>query len=413
MTNFKWTDEKIINYIEENALGYHLTNIERGAKSGKTRVYLTCDKNHEYDVNFDNFQKGKRCPYCCGNIKFKYKDIKNFIEVESNSGCTLISETYLNTDSKLEIECECGNKYLSSFYKFKYDNKRTCNECSNLRLSEKFRSSIEYVANQIELLSGGNVRLFSKEYVNGKTPITLLCSCTKTFDVKYNDFLSNKQYQCPDCGFQKRADSKRLDPLEVKNEFELHGYKLLSDYFYSDEQLLVECPNGHNYSVNYNSFNRGTRCQKCYHVSMGGENHYAWKGGISPLSEYLRKHITEWKNESKKLSEYKCVITKDKFSVIHHLFSFSSILQETLEELNLPIHEEINKYSNEELESIRLKCLEIHYRYPFGVCLREDVHYLFHSLYGKNNNTPEQFKEFSNRYFNGEFNEIVTTSEAI
>jgi hypothetical protein len=62
--------------------------------------------------------------------KLKYDYVKNFINIESESGCELISKTYEGNSKKLEIRCKCGNIFEVSFNSFKDDNKRQCNECS-------------------------------------------------------------------------------------------------------------------------------------------------------------------------------------------------------------------------------------------------------------------------------------------
>jgi hypothetical protein len=121
----------------------------------------------------------------------------------------------------------------------------------------------------------------------------------------------------------------------------------------------------------------------------------------------LRRKLTQWKNDSLLNSDYKCVITGGNFDDIHHLYGFDLILQSVIIETSLDIRSEISNYSENELILLENKCLEIHYRYPLGVCLREDVHKLFHDLYGYGNNTPEQFEEFKQRYWNGEFKEVI------
>lgn len=42
-----------------------------------------------------------------------------------------------------------------------------------------------------------------------------------------------------------------------------------------------------------------------------------------------------------------------------------------------------------------------------GITITEEIHKLFHKIYGKKNNTKEQFEKFKIRYQNGEFKEVI------
>ena len=42
----------------------------------------------------------------------------------------------------------------------------------------------------------------------------------------------------------------------------------------------------------------------------------------------------------------------------------------------------------------------IHNKYPLGVCIRKDIHDLFHQLYGSGGNTEEQWESFIAKYSN-------------
>lgn len=61
-------------------------------------------------------------------------------------------------------------------------------------------------------------------------------------------------------------------------------------------------------------------------------------------------------------------------------------------------------YTEDEIEIIINKFFEIQSKYPLGVCLRKDVHKLFHDTYGYGDNTPEQFYEFLSKYNNNGIN---------
>jgi len=155
----------------------------------------------------------------------------------------------------------------------------------------------------------------------------------------------------------------------------------------------------------YISILRGhTPCKKCAFKSISGENHYEWKGGISPLHEYLRGKLLPWKIDSFKYFNHKCIITnKKKDSLIHHLYPFYEILQKVLQDTGLPLYNQINNYSEKELYLLELKCLELHYKYGLGVCINKKIHDEFHSIYGLKNFTPEDFHEFYKIKTNKEF----------
>jgi hypothetical protein len=151
-------------------------------------------------------------------------------------------------------------------------------------------------------------------------------------------------------------------------------------------------------------------CMYCFLEHNKGENHHSWKGGISSLYHYLRYCLNGWRFDSMKCYNFKCIITGEKFDAIHHFYSFNKIVRESLTETNISIYDEINKYTPEELKTIEDKCIELHYKYGLGVPLTNKLHSLFHNIYGIKDNTPEQFKEFTKRYYNGEFQEVDKTS---
>jgi hypothetical protein len=134
-----------------------------------------------------------------------------------------------------------------------------------------------------------------------------------------------------------------------------------------------------------------------------GKDNPKFKGNIKTLSSelhrHLRRNIKEWKIASMINCDYKCVITGERMDIIHHLYSFNNIVEDTLYNLNLSYKQYLYDYTDEEIKLIEEECLRLHMK-SLGVCLTNEIHKLFHSIYGFGNNTPEQFEEFKINYLN-------------
>ena len=211
-----------------------------------------------------------------------------------------------------------------------------------------------------------------------QSKLEIKCKCGKTLLKSFHNFKDNKQRQCKECGISKRNESlkNRTIPEETKNK-------------------ISEARKGKKHSE---------ETRKKISETHKGKKHPNWKGGISTINMYLKKYIKQWKKDSMKHSNYKIVISEKPFKHIHHVNkNFSEILELTFKISNIEIKETIEEYTSEELEKLENICLMLHYLFGPGVCLTEEEHKLFHSLYGKHDNTKEQFEEFKHRFQNGEF----------
>lgn len=127
-----------------------------------------------------------------------------------------------------------------------------------------------------------------------------------------------------------------------------------------------------------------------------GFSRYDIKSPTYDLVTYLRGNNITWKQNSMKQCDYKCVLTGERFDVIHHIYSFNLIFDELIKTYNIPIYENISLYSTDELNFILSHFLEIQSKYPLGVCLTKELHNEFHNKYGYGNNSIEQWEEFKN-----------------
>lgn len=111
------------------------------------------------------------------------------------------------------------------------------------------------------------------------------------------------------------------------------------------------------------------------------------------LTKYIRDRNYKWRERSIEAANGKCIITGLPFQEVHHLRSFSLMLDEVLEELHLE-NELFEEYPEEEMIPIAEKFFEVQDSYPLGACLTRKVHLKFHNLYGYYYNTEDQFEEF-------------------
>lgn len=390
----KRTNEMFIKEVKD-IVGTEFTPLSSYEGSNIKVKMFHSNCGNEIEIRPKDFLfKGVRCSICAGNKPPSINQVKMF--VESQSKCKLLSDSYRNQNSVLKLECECGTIFETKFIYFKHENKRYCNACGRKRGNLKTRLEYENVRKQIE--NQGH-KLISKTYVNNSTPLSLVCPNGHEYLQSYNDFQGG--HYCKKCSFEKQGLKYRLDFHTVKRNIEINGYLLISpSYENSKRKLKIKCPNGHDLSLSYDEFHHsGHRCNKC-HLNIIKDDL------IYPTSRYLRDYTIDWKMRSMKECDFKCVLTGGNFDAVHHLHSFHLIVKETFKNVGITFKPDISGYKDEEIQLIVAELLRLHDFYGNGVCLRKDVHKLYHSIYGYVNNV-EQFEEFKNRWMNGEFKEVI------
>ncbi len=389
----------------------------------KAIIILKCDYcGNEYPSKYENYIKyningniHKDACKNCSHIKYKEAAIllygvENCLkvpEIRNKVKQTCLerygSKSYFGTQIfKEKIKIDCLEKYG-------YEHYSQIPEVIN-KIKEAQNLDINFVKEQFKIKG---YYLLTEKYINNLQPLEYLC--LKHIDkgtqvTKYTNLYGAEEV-CTYCVGEKRSEIHRHDYNFVKSIFESKGLTLLENNYINSRQNLAYICKKHPEKIQYISFNalynQNQNCPLCAIEGRSGENHYNWKGGITDLHNFLRLRLLTWKKDSIKNCGYKCAITGERFDDIHHLYSFNLIIKETLKELNFDLLSKTSEYTDDELRIIEEKFLEVHNRYPLGICLTEKVHRLYHVLYG-DNNTPEQFEEFKIRYFNNEFMDILS-----
>ena len=321
----------------------------------------------------------------------------NLEEVESNLkewGYKCLDEEYINAKTKLTLVDKEGYKYYSTYNSLKRTG-GTSDYVSgkNIYAIENIRLWIQRNRPDYEILSD--------KFINGKTKL-------KFYDKTYNEeFMmtwgnfSSLMQDSPSRAklkLKQHIENSKLKIEDVKERVKnkISTINVISDKWINSstkiECLCEVCES--KFLALYGNLLKGEGCPTC--GLRKGKNNGNWKGGVTPLYNNIRGAMLPWRLDSYDKYGDKCDITgkKLKSNVIHHHHNYSDILQETLDVLNMRVEKNINDYTFDELELIKSKCLELHYEYGLGICLTEDLHKEFHSIYGQKNNTLEQYLEF-------------------
>lgn len=243
-----YTFEDVKNYIEvESGSNYKLISSKEDYVNTSTKIILECDNGHEYDVQFKKFKIGKRCRYCKGGVKFTYHEVKK--QIEMTDGYKLISSDYKNNSTPIEIQCPNNHIYETTWQSFKQG--RRCNLCIKNR-PYSFSEVKDIIA------ENGYVLLTEEEdYINASSSILTRCTNNHLYSTTFSRFA--KGVRCGEC-----VGGIRLDFETVRKLIENEGYKLHSkSYSNNTEKLLMSCNKGHKFKMNMSNFNQGNRCPEC------------------------------------------------------------------------------------------------------------------------------------------------------
>lgn len=230
------------------------------------------------------------------NKKWSYEDVKKYIE---SFNYKLISKEYINSREKILVQCDKGHIYETTFNSFK-NKKSRCPICNG-----GIRYNYEYVKEYIESFG---YKLLSKEYTNARSKLKVQCDKGHIYEVTFDNFKHG--YRCPYC-----AGNIKYNYEYIKKYIESFGYELISkEYIGVFDKLIVKCPKGHIYEVNFNNFKNGYRCPICNQSS--GEQEISRILGMFKVNFKCEYKFKDCKDKNMLpfdfyLSQYNCCIEFD------------------------------------------------------------------------------------------------------
>lgn len=203
--------------------------------------------------------------------KLTYEEVKAYIEGKEGNGCKLLSEEYINSATKLEIQCKCGDLFLTEWNTFTNMKKRQCNKCGNKGSGSYLRFSFLEVKEFIE--KNSQCKLISKNYQNNSSKLILLCSCGKEFTASFACFKNRNQRQCITCGKSTPKTETTIIKKYVEGK-KGNGCKLITEkYLGQKHKIEIRCACGEIFKVKFNNFkyNNKKQCNNCSSIRSLGE----------------------------------------------------------------------------------------------------------------------------------------------
>lgn len=183
-----------IEHIREQFTKEGYTLLSEEYINNKQHLYYVCSNGHKHRSRWDNWIQSKRCPYCEGQGKPSFEEVKKLFKEE---GYTLLSKEYINNRTKLGYICP--NKHLGST---SWGNwKRLGNRCGYC--AKNVRHTLEYVQKSFEK---EKYTLLSTEYINQKQKLNYICSNGHNNSITWTDW-NNGGYRCPTCYFIRNSGS--------------------------------------------------------------------------------------------------------------------------------------------------------------------------------------------------------------
>ena len=124
-----WNYDSIKAFVSENS---DCELLSADFNSTNEKLDFKCLCGVEFSESFNQFKSGyKRQCTDCGKKKESnqtYRIVKKFIE--DNSTSKLVDESYQGLHDDLQLRCECGTEFQTTFNCFSQGLQRQCSSCN-------------------------------------------------------------------------------------------------------------------------------------------------------------------------------------------------------------------------------------------------------------------------------------------
>ena len=347
------TEMKTIN-PDIKILGDYINN--------QTKIKCKCKiDNNEWEATPNTLLHKEGCPECGRRKIIKSKTLTNdefLFKLESLNSTAYPLEEYTKGRKKIKFACKNCNQIWEATPSAVLSGTR-CPYCAKNQkfTTVSFKNELKNILPSINIL---------EEYVNNHTKIKCECTHCKKIFYKIPDALL-KGYGCSYCDNKNKFRNHEefiKDINQINSKIEILG-----NFISTKQKILVKCKEcGKEWYSTPNMLLQGNGCRDCYIKNNRGENHPNWNPNLSEKDRIVGRRYPEyikWVDKVLKKYNFTCQISGQVGGdlSVHHLDGYNWCKEKRTD---------INN----------------------GIVLSKEIHNEFHSIYGRGNNTIEQFIDY-------------------
>lgn len=97
-------------------------------KNSNEKLDYICSCGTKSSIKLSHFKNGSRCRNCSGTLSPTIEEVRDYFE---NHDCILLSDRYINSKTKLNFICPCGNKHSMTWLKYRMSPYKKCKKCAD------------------------------------------------------------------------------------------------------------------------------------------------------------------------------------------------------------------------------------------------------------------------------------------
>lgn len=199
---------------------------------------------------------------------FGIDNVREYIE---RFNCELISNTYKNAKTKIDIRCSCGEIFNVTYDGFKNSKLKKCKKCVSECASKRISLTIEYVKMYVN--NNSKCELISKEYISSGEKLIFKCHCGNEFEQSFDVFRNGSKKQCPKCSIEQNTLRQRFNQEEAEKIAYENGNKLIGRYinYHTKTEFLCSCGKVITTTLARVSTSKGIKCRECNNEKLRQE----------------------------------------------------------------------------------------------------------------------------------------------